>query len=99
MVKVGAVVSFEQIVEVVLDDAVAAALDEASRAGLPLCEACLSALLARRMVHDVFPALRADYRRERPLTLDQVRNLVEDTGRDAAHLSTMSPEYPTTKPI
>jgi hypothetical protein len=51
------------------------------------------------MVHDVFPALRADYRRERPLTLDQVRNLVEDTGRDAAHLSTMSPEYPTTKPI
>jgi hypothetical protein len=39
------------------------------------------------MVLDVFPALRADYRRERLLTLEQVRGLIEDTGRNAPHLS------------
>jgi hypothetical protein len=37
--------------------------------------------------HDVFPALRADYRRERLLTVEQVRSLIKDTGRSAAHLS------------
>jgi hypothetical protein len=80
-------VSFEQIVEVVLDDAVAAALDEAWHAGLPVCQGCLSAWLARRMVCDVFPVLRADCDRQRPLTVEQVRALIQDAGRNAPHLS------------
>ena len=70
-----------------MDEAVGAAFDEAARARLPVCEGCLSGWLARRMVLDVFPALRADYRRERLLTLEQVRGLIEDTGRNAPHLS------------
>jgi hypothetical protein len=79
-------VAFEQIVDVVLDDAVNAALREAWRAGLPVCEACLSRWLARRMVLDVFPALRADYDRRRPMTVEQVRVLIQDVGRNAAHV-------------
>jgi hypothetical protein len=81
------VVSFAQISEFVLDDVVRAAFDEAGRSGLPVCEACLSGWLARRMVLDVFPALRADYRRERLLTVEQVRALIQDVGRNAPHLS------------
>jgi hypothetical protein len=78
-------VAFEQMIDVVLDEAVRAAFDEAVRAGLPVCQKCLSACLARRMVRYVFPALRADYRRERLLTVGQVRSLIKDTGRNAAH--------------
>jgi hypothetical protein len=48
-------------------------------------ERVLGGWLARRMVLDVFPALRADYRRERLLTLEQVRELIENAGRNAAH--------------
>lgn len=82
-----ALVSFEQMVDVVLDDAVHAAFDEAVRVGLPVCQKYLSACLARRMVCDVFPALRADYDRRRPLTVEQVRTLIREAGRSAAHLS------------
>ena len=52
-------VSFEQMVDVVLDEVVRAAFAEAGRAELPVCEGCLSRWLARRMVLDVLPALRA----------------------------------------
>jgi hypothetical protein len=79
-------VSFELIVEAVLDDAVATALDEALRAGLPICAVCLSASLARRMVLEVLPVLHANYRRECALTLEQVQTLVRDAGRNAAHV-------------
>jgi hypothetical protein len=49
------------------------------------CQKCVSASMARRMVLDVFPALRAEYRREQLLTVEQVRSLISDTGRNAAH--------------
>jgi hypothetical protein len=38
------------------------------------------------MVLDVFPALRADYDRRRPMTVEQVRVLIQDVGRNAAHV-------------
>jgi hypothetical protein len=41
--------------------------------------------MARRMVLEVFPLLAADYRRERLLTVEQVRSLIKDTGRNPAH--------------
>jgi hypothetical protein len=78
-------VSFEQIVDVVLDEAVRAAFDEAARVGLPICEGCLSRWLSRRMVLDVLPALRADYDRRRHLTEGQARTLIQKAGRRAAH--------------
>ena len=78
-------VPFELIVEAVLDDAVATALDEALRAELPVCAACLSASLARRMVLEVLPVLHANYRHECALTLEQVQTLVRDAGRSAAY--------------
>jgi hypothetical protein len=46
-------VSFEQILEVVLDHAVRAAFDEAARAGLPLCQKCVSVSMARQLVREV----------------------------------------------
>jgi hypothetical protein len=79
-------VAFEQMVDVVLDEVVRAAFAEAARAGLPVCEACLSGWLAQQMVHHVLPALRADYDRRRPLTVEQVRVLIQDVGRNAAHV-------------
>ncbi len=78
-------VAFEQILEVVLDEAVRAAFDEAARAELSVCEGCLSRSLARRMVIEVLPALRADYDRRRHLTEGQVRTLIQEAGRRAAH--------------
>lgn len=78
-------VSFEQILEVVLDEAVRAAFEEAAQAGLPLCQKCVSASMARHLVREVFPALRADYDRRRHLTQGQVRALIEEAGRLAAH--------------
>jgi hypothetical protein len=79
------VASFEQMVDVVLDAVVEVALGEAQRAELPVCEGCLSGCLARRMVIEVFPALRADYDRRRILTEEQVRALIREAGRSAAY--------------
>jgi hypothetical protein len=52
-------VAFEQMIDVVLDEAVRAAFDEATRADLPVCQKCLSACMARRTVLEVFPLLAA----------------------------------------
>ena len=41
--------------------------------------------MARRLVREVFPALRADYDRRRHLTEGQVRALIQEAGRRAAH--------------
>jgi hypothetical protein len=81
-----AVVSFEQMLDFVLDEAVRVAFDEAARVGLSVCEGCLSRWLARRMVLNVIPILHADYRREQLLTMEQVRALVEEAGRSAVHV-------------
>ena len=67
-----------------------AAFDEATRAELPVCGACLSRWLARRMVLEVLPVLHANYRHECALTLEQVQTLVKDAGRAAAHGMTLA---------
>ncbi len=82
------VVSLDEIRDAILGDAVDAALAEAWRAQLPVCEACLSRYLARRMVLEFLPLLYDDFYRREPcarITGRRYQEMVREAGKRAVY--------------
>jgi hypothetical protein len=82
------VVSLDEILDAILGDAVDAALAEAWRAQLPLCEACFAWHLARRMVLELLPLFYDDFYKREPrarITGPQYQAMVREAGKSAVH--------------
>lgn len=80
--------SLEEILDAILGDAVDAALAEAWRAQLPVCEACLSRHLARRMVLELLPLFYDDFYQREPraqITGVQYQAMVRDAGKSVVY--------------
>jgi hypothetical protein len=81
-------VSLDEILDAILGDAVDAALAEAARARLPVCELCLSRHLARRMVLELLPLFYDDFYKREPrarITGRRYQEMVREAGKRAVY--------------